>query len=84
MTISTLSSKHQTTLSAAIVKRLKLAPGTRLKQSVEGNRVILEPVQDVSTAFGALKPKRRFRSIREETEETELAIGKEVARGRNA
>ena len=80
MTISTLSSKNQTTLSAEFVRRLKLLPGIRLKQWVEGNRIIIEPLEDVSTAFGALKPKRRFRSIAEETEGMEAAVGKEVAR----
>ena len=79
MTISTLSSKNQTTLSAEHVKRLKLLPGIRLKQWVEGNRIIIESLADVSTAFGAIKPKRKFRSIAEETEGMEAAIGKEVA-----
>jgi len=82
MTISTLSSKNQTTLSAEFVKQLKLAPGTRLKQWVEGNRVILEPIGDVSSAFGSLKPKRKFRSIAVETEAMESAIGTEGAQGR--
>ena len=79
MKISTLSSKNQTTLNADFVKRLKLLPGMRLKQSVEGNRIVIEPLADVSTAFGALKPKRKFRSIAEETEGMESSIGKEVA-----
>ena len=83
MKISTLSSKNQTTLNADFVKRLKLLPGMRLKQSVEGNRIVLEPLADVSTAFGALKPRRKFNSIAEETEGMESAIGKEAAgRGR--
>ena len=80
MTISTLSSKNQTTLSAEFVKRLKLLPGIRLKQWVEGNRIIIEPLEDVSTAFGALKPTRKFRSVAEETEGMEAAVGKEVAK----
>ena len=85
MTISTLSSKNQTTLSAEFVKRLKLLPGIRLKQWVEGNRIIIEPLEDVSTAFGALKPGRKFRSVAEETEGMEAAVGREVAQsGSNA
>jgi hypothetical protein len=51
----------------------------RLKQRVEANRIIIEPLEDVSTAFGALKPTRKFRSIAEETEGMEAAVGKEVA-----
>jgi hypothetical protein len=81
MTISTLSSKNQTTLSAAVVKELKLTPGMRLRQRVEGKRIIIEPLDDVSTAFGALKPKRKFRSIAEETAGMESAIANESVRG---
>lgn len=81
MTISTLSSKNQTTLGAELVKSLKLRPGMRLKQSVEGNRIVLEPLEDVGTAFGALKPKRRFRSIAEETEGMERGVGEDAAGG---
>jgi len=33
---------------------------------------------DISTAFGALKPKRKFVSIEEETESMEKAIGKQI------
>jgi hypothetical protein len=80
MAISTLSSKNQTTLRVEFVRALKLAPGARLKQWVEGNRIILEPIEDVSTAFGALKARRKFRSVKEETQAMEAAIGKEVAR----
>ena len=78
MKISTLSSKHQTTLSAEIVRQLNLLPGMRLKQSVEGNRIVIEPLDDVSTAFGALKPKRKFRSSAEETAGMEAAVAKEA------
>jgi hypothetical protein len=74
MKISTLSSKNQTTLSADFVKQLGLAPGMRLKQWVEGNRIVIEPVGDVATAFGSLKPRRKFRSIAEEEEAIEDAI----------
>jgi virulence-associated protein VagC len=83
MKISTLSSKNQTTLNATFVKKLKLLPGMRLKQSVEGNRIVLEPLADASTAFGALKPGRKFHSVAEETEGMEAAVAKEnAARGR--
>ena len=78
MTISTLSSKNQTTLSVEFVKLLKLLPGMRLKQWVEGNRIILEPVDDISTAFGALQGSQKFTSINEETEAMERAVAEEV------
>jgi hypothetical protein len=75
MTISTLSPKNQTTLSVAVVRQLKLHPGTRFKQTVKDGKIILQPVPDISTAFGALKAKRKFVSIEEETLGMEKAIG---------
>jgi hypothetical protein len=37
----------------------------------------MKPAPDVSTAFGALKSKRKFTSIKEETEAAEKAIASE-------
>jgi hypothetical protein len=79
VTISTLSPKNQTTLSVEFVRRLNLRAGMRLKQSIEDGKIVLQPLPDVSTAFGALKPKRKFVSIEEETEGMEKAIAREVA-----
>ena len=79
MIISTLSPKNQTTLNIEFVRRLKLRAGMRLKQSIENGKIILQPVPDVSTAFGSLKPKRKFVSIEEETNDMEKAIAREVA-----
>lgn len=78
MTISTLSTKNQTTLSVEFVRRLNLRAGMRLRQSIENGNIILRPVPDVSTAFGALKPKRRFTSIEEETGGMEKAVGNAI------
>ncbi|MCE0484727.1 MAG: AbrB/MazE/SpoVT family DNA-binding domain-containing protein [Methylacidiphilales bacterium] len=80
MTYSTLSPKHQTTLGIDLVRQLDLHPGMKLKQWVEGGRIILEPVPRVRTAFGALKPKRKFVSIEEETRAMEKAVGTQAAR----
>jgi hypothetical protein len=79
MTISTLSPKNQTTLSVEFVRRLNLRAGTRFKQSIENGKIVLQPVPNVSTAFGALKPKRKFVSIGEETQGMEKAVAREVA-----
>ena len=79
MTLSTISPKNQTTLSARHLKSLRLRPGMRLKQWVEDGKIILEPIEDVSTAFGALKPKRPFVSEEEETAAMEKAVAEEVA-----
>jgi len=78
MTISTLSPKNQTTVSVAFVRQLKLRAGTRFKQTVKNGKIILQPVPDVSTAFGALKPKRKFVSIEEETRGMEKAVGRQM------
>jgi hypothetical protein len=78
MTLSTISPKNQTTLSARHLKSLRLRPGTRLKQWVENGRIILEPVEDVFTAFGALKAKRPFVSIEVETAAMEKAVSDQV------
>jgi hypothetical protein len=78
MTISTLSPKNQTTLSVIVVRELKLRAGTRFKQTVENGKIILQPVPDVSTAFGALKSRKKFVSIEEETRGMEKAIGKHI------
>jgi hypothetical protein len=77
VTISTLSPKNQTTLNAEFVRKLNLRAGMRLQQIIENGRIVLQPIPDVSTAFGALKPKRKFVSIEEETEAAEKAIASE-------
>ena len=77
MTISTLSTKNQTTLSVELVRRLNLRAGVRFKQTIENGKIVLQPVPDVSTAFGAFKSKRKFTSIAEETEAAERAIASE-------
>jgi len=59
------------------VRRLNLRAGMRLKQTIKDGKIILQPVPDVSTAFGALKPKRKFTSIEEETEAAEKAMASE-------
>ena len=78
MVLSTLSTKNQTTLNIAFVRRLKLRTGMRLKQSIENGKIVLQPVPEVSTAFGALKPKQKFTSIEAETKGMEKAIGNQI------
>jgi hypothetical protein len=80
MTISTLSPKNQTTLSIEFVRQLKLKAGTRFQQTVRGGKIILEPIPDVMTAFGALKSKRKFVSIEEETRGMEKAVGMQLGK----
>lgn len=54
VTQTTISPAFQTTLAAEAVRALKLRPGMILSQTVEGNRLILEPLQDVDSLAGSL------------------------------
>lgn len=51
---TTISPAFQTTLSAEAVRALGLRPGMILSQTVEGNRLILEPLHDVESLAGSL------------------------------
>ena len=78
MVFTTLSPKNQTTLGMEFIKALGLTPGARLKQSLEGNKIIIEPVDGLMTAFGALASDGRKHTVKEETEGMEAAIAAEV------
>lgn len=54
MTQTKISKAYQTTFSAEAIRRLGLKPGQRVNQIVEGNRLILEPVEDVDSLAGSL------------------------------
>ncbi|MBL9144930.1 MAG: AbrB/MazE/SpoVT family DNA-binding domain-containing protein [Verrucomicrobiaceae bacterium] len=80
MVVTTLSPKHQTTLAMEIVKQLHLTAGARLRQWVEGNRIILEPLPDIMDSFGSL-PKPEGMAIPnspELDEAMEMFIAREV------
>lgn len=51
---TTISPAFQTTLAAEAVRALRLRPGMILSQTVEGNRLILEPLHDVDSLAGSL------------------------------
>jgi bifunctional DNA-binding transcriptional regulator/antitoxin component of YhaV-PrlF toxin-antitoxin module len=57
MTQTKISKAFQTTLSAEAIRRLGLRPGQRLNQIVNGNRLILEPVEDADGLAGSLGAK---------------------------
>jgi len=79
MTTSTLSPKNQTTLSVEFIRKLNLRAGTKFKQTVENGKIILQPLPGSASAFGALKPRRKFVSIEAETRGMEKATGRQVA-----
>ena len=51
---TTISPAFQTTLAAEAVRALSLRPGMILSQTVEGSRLILEPLHDVDSLAGSL------------------------------
>jgi hypothetical protein len=51
---TTISPAFQTTLAVEAVRALNLRPGMILSQTVEGNRLILEPLHDVDSLAGSL------------------------------
>ena len=51
---TTISPAFQTTLAAEAVRALGLRPGMMLSQTVEGNRLVLEPLHDVDSLAGSL------------------------------
>jgi bifunctional DNA-binding transcriptional regulator/antitoxin component of YhaV-PrlF toxin-antitoxin module len=65
MTQTKISKAFQTTISAEAIRRLGLHPGQRVNQIVEGNRLILEPLEDVDALAGSLGKGRKARSIEE-------------------
>ena len=56
MLASNLTQKGQVTLPAKIRKQLNLKTGDRISFSLEGNRIIAEPISDdISSVFGSIK-----------------------------
>lgn len=80
MVVTRMSPKHQTTLAMEYVKLLGLVAGVRLKQWVEGNRIILEPIPDIMDSFGGFsKPSGMKKlSAKQEKNAMEMAVAKEV------
>lgn len=78
MATITMSSKGQLVLPKAIRERLKLTAGTRVKVTVEAERVILTPeLYEPAALFTNRPPVKRVVSL----DEMERAIAK-AARGR--
>jgi bifunctional DNA-binding transcriptional regulator/antitoxin component of YhaV-PrlF toxin-antitoxin module len=63
MTQTKISRAFQTTISAEAIRMLGLRPGQLVNQIVEGNRLILEPVEDVDALAGSLGRKGKAVSI---------------------
>jgi bifunctional DNA-binding transcriptional regulator/antitoxin component of YhaV-PrlF toxin-antitoxin module len=65
MTQTKISKAFQTTISAEAIRRLGLRPGRRVNQIVEGNRLILELVEDADDLAGSLGKGKLGNSIDE-------------------
>ncbi|MEA3207161.1 MAG: hypothetical protein QOE70_218 [Chthoniobacter sp.] len=82
MWVSTLSSKNQTTVNADLVRLLGLRPGTRLRQWVEDNCIVLAPVEDIDTAYGAFVSKHKAaESFEQERKLMQKSVGEQVVAG---
>ncbi len=51
---TTISPAFQPTLAAEAARALNLRPGMMLSQTVEGNRLVLEPLHDMDALAGSL------------------------------
>ena len=56
MTHSTITSKGQTTVPAAIRRALHLKTGDKILYEIQGGTVIIRPHPGAMSVFGALKP----------------------------
>jgi bifunctional DNA-binding transcriptional regulator/antitoxin component of YhaV-PrlF toxin-antitoxin module len=65
MTQTKISKAYQTTISAEAIRELGLRPGQRVNQIVDGNRLILEPVEDADALAGSLGKGRRMHTVEE-------------------
>ena len=73
---TTISPAFQTTLAAEAVRVLRLRPGMILSQTVEGNRLILEPLHDVDSLAGSLGTGRTTVSIEKMKQGAKAAIAR--------
>jgi bifunctional DNA-binding transcriptional regulator/antitoxin component of YhaV-PrlF toxin-antitoxin module len=81
MTQTKISRAFQTTISAEAIRILRLRPGQRVNQIVEGNRLILEPVEDVDALAGSLGKGKRGHTIDEIKAAARKGIAKAGASG---
>ena len=81
---TTISPAFQTTLAAEAVRVLKLRPGMLLSQTVEGNRLILEPLHDVDSLAGSLGRGRAPVSVEKMSRGAKAALAKASLRGLRA
>jgi bifunctional DNA-binding transcriptional regulator/antitoxin component of YhaV-PrlF toxin-antitoxin module len=65
MTQTKISKAFQTTISAEAIRLLRLRPGQRVNQIVEGKRLIFELVEDVDALAGSLGKGKKPHTLEE-------------------
>lgn len=81
---TTISPAFQTTLAAEAVRALGLRPGMMLSQTVEGNRLILEPLHDVDTLAGSLGRNRTPVALEKMNRAAKTALARAGQKGTRA
>jgi bifunctional DNA-binding transcriptional regulator/antitoxin component of YhaV-PrlF toxin-antitoxin module len=81
MTQTKISKTFQTTISAEAIRTLGLRPGQRVNQIVDGNRLILEPVEDADALAGSLGKGKRAHTLDEIKAAARKGIAKAGAAG---
>jgi bifunctional DNA-binding transcriptional regulator/antitoxin component of YhaV-PrlF toxin-antitoxin module len=81
MTRTKISKAYQTTISAEAIRLLGLRPGQRVNQIIEGQRLILEPVEDAAALAGSLGKGKKTRSVEEIKAAARAGMGKAGAAG---
>lgn len=81
---TTISPAFQTTLAAGAVRALNLRPGMRLSQTVEGSRLILEPLHDVEALAGSLGSGRAPVSVEKMNQGARAALARTGRRALSA
>jgi hypothetical protein len=71
---TTISPAFQTTLAAEAVRALHLRPGMKLSQTVDGTRLILEPLLDVDDLAGSLSKGRKPVSVEKMNKGSKAAL----------
>ena len=80
-TRTTISPAFQTTLAAEAVRALNLRPGMMLSQTVEGNRLVLEPLHDVDSLAGSLGKGRAAVGIEKMSRGAKAALARSGRKG---
>jgi hypothetical protein len=60
-----ISKAFQIALSTEAIRALSLRPGMRVNQFLDGNRIVLEPIEDADALAGSLGAGKRAPSLKD-------------------